>query len=84
MNDKLKLFFTALAQVTLVAMNVLFISKGFVWPMLVTGFGISYIWTLNVRKVAFGSHWDKFIYATGAMVGTGIGYWLSNLLITIL
>jgi hypothetical protein len=75
-----KLFFTAFAQVALVAMNVNFIANGYIIPMLLTGFGISFIWTLNVRKVAFGTLQDRLIYSFGAMVGTGVGYYLSHYL----
>ena len=79
-----KLFLTAFAQVALVAMNVNFIANGYIIPMLLTGFGISFIWTFNVRKVVFGTAWDRFIYALGAMAGTGVGYYLSHYLTTIL
>lgn len=68
----------------LVAMNVNFIANGYIIPMLVTGFGISFVWTLNVRKIAFGSSKDRFIYALGAMIGTGVGYYLSHILTQIL
>ncbi len=80
MKDRILLFITALSQVTFVAMNVLFISKGLIVPMLVTGFLISFIWTLNVKKIAFGTIIDRVIYATGAMIGTGLGYFLANYL----
>ena len=42
---------------------------------------ISYIWTMNVKKVAFGNHKDRIVYATGAMFGTTFGYFLSNYII---
>lgn len=79
------IFLTAFIQVCLVAMNTVFISHGLIIPMLVTGFGISLVWTYNVSKVALGSLKDKLIYATGAMTGTGVGYmiavWVNNLLL---
>lgn len=80
MKNKLKLFTTAFMQVSLVAMNVQFISKGYLIPMVITGFGISYIWTSNVRKVVFGTFWDRVIYALGAALGTCCGYYLSEYL----
>lgn len=79
-KTKLALFLTALVQVTFVAMNVSFISRGEILFMLITGFLISLVWTFNVSRVAFGSMWDKITYATGAMVGTGLGYWISHLM----
>lgn len=75
------LFLTALLQVTLVAMNIVFISGHFIIPMLVTGFLISLVWTLNVKKVAFGTWVDNITYAMGAMAGTGLGYVFSNYII---
>lgn len=80
MKDTIKLFFTAFLQVTLVAMNVTFISHGMILAMALTGFGISYLWTGNIKKVAFGSQTDKLIYSSGAMVGTLTGYYLAKFL----
>ncbi len=77
------LFFTALFQVSFVSMNVIFISKGLIIPMLVTGFAISFLWTLNVRKAAFGTWKERVVYSTGAMTGTYIGYIVSNLFLTL-
>lgn len=74
----MRLFITAILQVLFVSMNVVFISKGMVLYMLASGFMISFIWTLNVKKVAFGGWRHRFIYATGAMIGTGMGFYLSN------
>lgn len=80
-KSKYVLFLTALFQVTFVAMNVVFISGHYIVPMLVTGFLISLIWTLNVKKVAFGGWPDRITYATGAMCGTGVGFIISNFII---
>lgn len=82
-KSRIILFLTALLQVTFVAMNTVFISNQKVAPMLATGFMISLIWTLNVKKVAFGDWTDRFIYATGAMCGTGLGYLIANLITTL-
>ena len=79
-KDRWKLFITALCQVTFVAMNVSFISKGQIIAMLLTGFMISLIWSFNVKKVAFGTLTDRLIYAFGAMAGTGIGFYISHLI----
>lgn len=84
MIEYLKLFFTAFLQVTFVAMNVVFISNNQLILLLITGFMISLIWTLNVKKVAFGNWVDRFTYAFGAMMGTGTGYYLSNYLIEVI
>lgn len=74
----MKLFITAFIQVALVSMNVVFISKGYIIPMVLTGFGISFTWTFNVKKIAFGNNIDRIIYAFGAASGTLAGYFLAN------
>ena len=79
--ERSELFLTALFQVCFVAMQPLFIIHHKILPMLITGFLISLIWTFNVKKVAFGNLKDRFAYAMGATVGTGIGYLISNWLI---
>ena len=78
LKDNLLLFLTALIQVSLVSANVIFISRGMIVPMLVTGFAISFVWTLNVKKAAFGRMRERFIYAGGAMAGTGLGYLITK------
>lgn len=83
-NKQYVLFLTALSQVTFVAMQPLFIVNHKVIPMLITGFLISLIWTLNVKKVAFGTWTDRIVYATGAMIGSGIGYYISKYLINVI
>lgn len=74
----LTLFLTAFVQVALVAANTIFISNHMVKSMLVTGFGISAIWCINVKRISIGNNLDKFSYAFGAMCGTGFGYYLSS------
>lgn len=76
----IKLFLAAFMQVSLVAMNVVFISRGHIVPMFLTGFGISLIWTFNVKRISGGELQDKFAYATGAGLGTVAGYFLAKFL----
>lgn len=83
-KSKIHLFLTALFQVTFVAANVTFIAKALMVPMIITGFMISLIWTLNVKKVAFGDWWDRVTYASGAALGTWVGFVASHLIIKIL
>lgn len=83
-TEKYGLFLTALFQVTFVAMNVTFIANRQIVPMLLTGFMISLIWTLNVKRVAFGGWTDRIVYAFGAMGGTGLGFLISHQLTKIL
>lgn len=79
-NEKYSIFLTSLIQVSLVAMNVNFISKGLVIPMLITGFSISLVWTFNIKKMAFGNWSDRIVYSVGATIGTGLGYIISHTL----
>lgn len=78
MKIRVGLLLTGLLQVTFVAMNVTFIAHKRVIPMLLTGFVISLIWTINVKRISIGGWTDRVTYATGAMVGTGLGYIISD------
>jgi len=39
----------------------------------VVGFFISFIWTFNVKKIAFGNIWEQLSYGMGAGFGTIAG-----------
>lgn len=82
MKEQIKLFITGFIQVFLTAMNIVFITGKEVFPLIITGFLISFVWTINVRKIAFGTHTDRIIYAFGAAIGTYIGYLSANYYIT--
>lgn len=77
-NSQIKLFFRAMLQVMLVALNTYQVSHGHFIGAVIVGFLISLVWTFNVKSAAFGSFYDKLIYATGAAVGTGIGLLFST------
>ena len=68
------IFATGFAQVFLVSANTYFISRTTWIGIAVCGFGISYLWTFNVRRVSIGTRSEQFTYATGAMLGglTGV------------
>jgi hypothetical protein len=83
-SSRISLFLTGFLQVMFIAMNTVFISKSMIIPMVVSGFLISIIWTLNVKKVVFGEWIDRIIYATGASIGTIIGYFLANFITTMI
>jgi len=69
MKNHFSIFFTGFCQVLLVSANIFFISR-LIWiGIAVCGFGISYIWTINVRKVVFGNKVEQLLYSTGAMFG---------------
>ena len=68
-----KLFGMGFVQVFLVASNTVYISQFQLVGNAVTALGISYIWTHNVKKVAFGGEADRWAYALGAMLGSITG-----------
>ena len=78
---KYKLFLTAFVQVFLIAVQTVFLANSIYLGVIIVGFGISYIWTWNVSKVAFGTNKDKFIYACGAGCGSICGLMISKLFI---
>jgi hypothetical protein len=77
-KKKMSLFLTGFLQVFFVAVNTYFISKGYYVGVLVCGFMISFIWSFNVKRVAFGSNKDRLIYATGAGLGSLLGLVVSQ------
>ena len=73
----MNLFITGFVQVFFVAINTYLISKGKYIGVFACSFAISFVWTLNVKKVAFGTLRDRFIYASGAAVGAVVGLAIS-------
>ena len=73
-----QLFLSAAVQVALVSLNVWQISHGKWVSGAVVSFCISFVWTLNVKRVAFGQLLDRVVYAAGAMCGFLAGYGLSQ------
>jgi hypothetical protein len=73
MKDKIKLFITGFVQVFFVAINTYFLSKEFYIGVFICGTIISFIWSWNVKKIAFGSFRDRIAYAFGAGCGSLVG-----------
>lgn len=80
-HPRRSLFFTGFAQVFLVVGNTYFISRTFVLGVAVASFGISYIWSINVTRVVFGTTTDRIIYALGAMCGSLAALYVSKMVI---
>lgn len=76
----MKLFLTAFGQVFLVSANTFFISKLFLPGIAIAGFGISWLWTGNVKRVTFGGTRDRLIYSAGAMIGGIFGVLASKMI----
>lgn len=80
MSSKAKILITAIIQVGLVNANIVFVSNHLLIPTLINAFFVAFVWTFNVSKIAFSNIYDKFIYAVGSVVGTGLGWTLSHYL----
>lgn len=75
-----RLFITAFLQVAMVSANTYFISRVAWLGIAACGFGISYLWTVNVKKISASTTRERVAYASGAMLGglTGValGSWI--------
>lgn len=78
-----KLFATAYMQVFLVSANTYFISRVTWIGIAACGFGISYLWTINVKKIAISSFNQRLIYSSGAMCGGLSGVVIAKLILNI-
>ena len=76
--NKIKLFSTGFLQVFFVSANTYFLAREQYMGVAMASFMISFIWTYNVKKVAFGSFWDKIIYSLGATAGALLGLFISK------
>jgi hypothetical protein len=76
-----KLFITSYLQVALVSANTYFISKVAWLGIAICGFGISYIWTINVKQISISSSRERIVYASGAMLGGLTGVAISRILL---
>lgn len=72
-KSKARLALTGFVQVIFVAANTVFISRYELFGNLLTAFAISFVWTYNVKRVAFGDKGDRWAYAIGAALGSVTG-----------
>jgi hypothetical protein len=77
----MKLIFTGFLQVFFVTINTYLISTKSIYGTALAGFIISFIWSFNVKKVAFGTVEDRIIYSLGAGLGSCFGLLFSIYLI---
>lgn len=80
-KSRMQLAATAFCQVFFVGANTAFISHYALLGNLLTAFMISWIWTFNVKRVAFGDKADRLYYAGGAAVGSVGGTIAANFLL---
>ena len=78
---RIKIFLTAYIQVCLIAIQTVFLARNAVLGVAVAGFLISFVWTFNVRNVAFSGLAEKLIYSSGASLGGVSGLLLTKLIL---
>lgn len=69
----IKIFFTGFLQVFFVAINTYFITNKQYIGVAIISFIISFIWSFNVKRVAFGTNTDRVVYSLGASLGGLLG-----------
>ena len=74
----MRLSVTGFLQVFFVAINAYSIAHGLVAVLVLSSFCISYLWSSNVRKIAFGTYWDRIEYSIGASLGCLSGYLIAT------
>jgi len=67
------LFITGFLQVFCVTIQTWFIAQSYLPGIVVVGFLISFIWSFNVKRIAFGSMLDRVVYSAGASAGATVG-----------
>lgn len=78
--NKILLFLTGFLQVALVSAQTYMIARAQILGVLIVGFLISLVWSVNVKKVAFGGWVDRIIYSSGAGVGAVTGLYIAMLI----
>jgi len=81
LHPRALLFATAFVQILLVSLNTILLAHKQIASSIAVAGLISYVWTFNVKRAAFGSHWDKIIYSLGAACGSGVGIYLAGLIL---
>jgi hypothetical protein len=79
-DTKFFLFGSGLIQVLLVGLNTYQIAHEKWIGAFIVGFLISFVWTFNVKKIAFGTMTDRIIYASGAAFGTTLGLIIAQII----
>lgn len=76
----MKLLLTGFLQVLLVAVNTVLLARANYIGVTAVSFLISFVWSWNVRKVAFGGMTDRVLYSTGAALGGLSGLYLGGII----
>jgi len=75
----MKLFITAFLQVGLVSANTYFIAHKFFIGVAIAAFIISFLWSINVKKISISTIKERLIYSSGACIGGLTGVILSSI-----
>ncbi len=73
-------FLICFIQVNLVTINVYQIATHHYLGMLIFGFLISFMWSLNVTSIVFSDLQHRFVYGLGGMFGCISGSYITYLL----
>lgn len=73
MKTRLSIFSTGFLQVALVSAQTYMVARAAFVGVLIVGFLISLVWSVNVKKVAFGGWFDRIVYSSGAGLGAVVG-----------
>lgn len=76
----MRIFIQGFIQVFLVSLNTVFIARSNYCMMFLTSFCLSYVWTMNVKKISISLFYDRFLYSIGAASGCLFGVFLCNYL----
>lgn len=76
----MRLIATGFLQVLLVAVNTVLLARANYIGVTAVSFLISFVWSHNIKKVAFGGMADRLLYSTGAALGGLSGLLLGNLI----
>lgn len=79
-EHRARLVASGFLQVVCVAANTVFIVEWNIPLALASSFAISWLWSSNVRRIAFGDTLDRVCYAAGAAAGCLAGMGLGRLL----
>lgn len=77
---KVVLFFTGFLQVSLVTAQTWMVANNVLCGVFGVGFIVSLVWTVNVKKIALGNWFDRFIYSFGAGAGAILGLVIAKLI----
>lgn len=81
-TQRAQLAFTGFLQVIFVSMNTVYITHGSWIALIATSFCISFLWSGNVRRIAFGDKLDRILYAAGAALGCGAGVLIAGAVVS--